>query len=95
MTLAEVLVRPAQQNDDARFNRYLELLRPGGPFMMRPVDRAVLIDAARLRGRTGLRLPDAIHACTALSSACDTFLTNDRRLADVEGLRVMTPGDLA
>jgi len=94
LTLAEVLVRPAQRQDEERFNRYLELLRSGGPFVMRPMDRAVLIEAARLRGRTGLRLPDAIHAATALASGCDTFLTNDRRLAGIDRLNVMTPADL-
>jgi len=62
---------------------------------MRPVDRSVLIDAARLRGRTGLRLPDAIHASTALASGCDTFLTNDRRLPGIDRLDVVTPADLA
>jgi len=94
LTLAEILVRPPQKADDERFNRCLTLLQSGGPFVMRPVDRSVLIDAARLRGRTGLRLPDAIHACTALANSCDRFLTNDRRLAGIDRLRVITPADL-
>ncbi len=46
-----------------------------------PVNRDVLIEAARLRTITNLRLPDAIHAATAFLSGCETFLTNDRRFA--------------
>lgn len=49
----------------------------------------MLIEAARLRAVTNLRLPDAIHGATAILSGCQTFLTNDRRLAALPGVDVV------
>ena len=34
-------------------------------------------------------LPDALQLAAALSSGCKTFVTNDRRLPAVPGLRVV------
>jgi predicted nucleic acid-binding protein len=36
-----------------------------------------------------LKLPDAIHAATALSSQCTTFLTNDQRFQSVPGFQTV------
>lgn len=47
-----------------------------------PVSRSILIEAAKIRSAAGnVRLPDAIHLATAVSTGCDTVLTNDRTLA--------------
>jgi predicted nucleic acid-binding protein len=48
--------------------------------------RDVLIEAARLRANVNIKLPDAIHAATALLTQCSTFVTNDRRFQNVLGL---------
>ena len=47
---------------------------------------AVFEDAARLRAESGLKLPDALHAATALRAGCALFITNDadfRRLQEL------------
>jgi predicted nucleic acid-binding protein len=53
-----------------------------------PVTREILIEAARLRGLSRIKLPDAIHAATALQKGCSSFLTNDDRLK-IEGIEVL------
>ncbi|MGH9203747.1 MAG: type II toxin-antitoxin system VapC family toxin, partial [Vicinamibacterales bacterium] len=37
----------------------------------------------------GVKTPDALHLVSALTTGCKTFLTNDRRLPRVPGLRVI------
>lgn len=44
------------------------------------IDRAILIEAARLRSSLRIRLPNAIHVATAMLAACELFLTNDQRI---------------
>ena len=51
-------------------------------------------DAALLRAETGLAIPDAIHAVTALRSDCALFVTNDTDFRRVQGLPVIILDDL-
>ena len=41
------------------------------------VIRPLLVESARLRASTGLRLPDAIHLAAAREAGCSTLVTND------------------
>jgi predicted nucleic acid-binding protein len=45
--------------------------------------------AAQLRAATGAKTPDALHLVSALGAGCKIFITNDRRLPTVPGLRVI------
>ncbi|MDA8145552.1 MAG: PIN domain-containing protein [Thermaerobacter sp.] len=42
--------------------------------------------AARLRGAQGIRMPDALILAAAHTAGATCFLTNDRKLARVQGL---------
>jgi len=87
LTLAELLVKPLQMGQDQSQRAYLETLQSGPTLTMAPVSRAVLLDAARLRAQQpALKLPDAIHAATALACNASVFVTNDARFAAVAGL---------
>lgn len=95
LTLAETLVGPLRQGLTAQaqtYHRYLTS-RPG--FDVQPVTRAVLVEAARLRAATSLKLPDVIHAATALQHGCAVFLTNDNRIKAVPSLDVLRLADFA
>ena len=50
---------------------------------------AVFEDAARLRAETGLAIPDALHAATALRAGCALFVTNDSDFRRVQGLPIV------
>lgn len=56
---------------------------------MIPVSRQILIEAAKLRASINIKLPDAIHAATALLTQSSTFLTNDQRFRNVPDLLVI------
>ena len=58
------------------------------------MDLAMADRAAHLRARYDLRTPDSIHLASALESRADLFLTNDRRLCQVEEIPVLLVEDL-
>ena len=54
-----------------------------------PVVRDILILAAGIRATTKLKLPDAIHAASAIATQCTTFLTNDKQFQTLSDLHVV------
>jgi predicted nucleic acid-binding protein len=71
----------------------LEALQAHDALVLVPVDRFLWIDAATLRARTpALKLPDAVHAASALATGARDFITNDARFRSVTGLSVRMPG---
>ena len=80
LTLAECLVKPMADRNAGRVAAYLAFLDGRTLLSVLPVSRPILVEAARLRAETGIKLPDAIHVATASAANCDVFLTNDRRM---------------
>ncbi|MGD0085233.1 MAG: type II toxin-antitoxin system VapC family toxin [Acidimicrobiales bacterium] len=61
------------------------------PFREIPVDRAVAERAGRIRRETGIRLPDALIAATALERNLTLTTRNRRDFETVPGLRIRAP----
>lgn len=88
LTLAEVL---SGARDIDRRN-YLNLIVWSGVFDLRPVSRDILMETADYRKAAGMpKLPDAIHAVTAIRSGCHTILSRDHRLRLPDGYSVVSP----
>jgi len=49
--------------------------------------------ATVLRARYNIRVPDALQIAAALKSGATAFVTNDRRLRRVQGLKVLVLDD--
>jgi predicted nucleic acid-binding protein len=49
--------------------------------------------AAQLRAATGVKTPGALQLAAALGAGCTTFVTNDRRIPAIRGMRVLQLGD--
>ncbi len=94
LTLAEALVKPCMDRRDDHRKAYQEALRTTGGLLVRPVTRDVLVEAARVRAISGVRLPDGIHAATAALERCEAFLTNDQRLRGLSGFSVLLLSDI-
>lgn len=91
LTLMEVLVVPYRAGNLDLASAYEELLTRSGGLGVIDVDPPILRAAAHLRARyPSLRTPDALQLAAALAARCTTFLTNDRRLPDLPGLRVLS-----
>lgn len=87
VTLAEVLVKPLEENDENRITTYQSVLTSAAGFEVAAVSRSVLIEAARIRGaRRSIKLPDAIHLATAKQLGCRFFISGDLRLDMPDGM---------
>lgn len=89
VTLLETLVVPYRAGDLSLAERYEALLTRGRGLRLIDLDRALLRAAAQLRAATGVRTPDALQLAAALGARCSAFLTNDRALPAIPGLRVL------
>ncbi len=94
LTVAECLVKPLELGRQELVQTYLEAIQTRRELDVRPVDREVLIEAARLRAAARVRLPDAIHAATALRAGCETLLTNDPDFRAIPGFATLLLSDL-
>lgn len=95
ITLLEVLVRPYRLGDTALAERYEALLSRSRGLTLVDLSRSVLRAAAQLRAVHGIATPDALQVAAALSMRCGAFLTNDRRLPELPGMRVVQLDDLS
>jgi predicted nucleic acid-binding protein len=90
LTLAEVLVKPFQAKQPDLQQIYMDTLQSGDSLTIVPLLRATLIEAARLRAQyPALKLPDAVHAATALTSGAHLFVTNDARFRAIGALQAI------
>jgi predicted nucleic acid-binding protein len=89
ITLLEVLVVPSRAGNRALADRYEALLTRSRGIRLIDTTRDQSRAAAQLRAATGVRTPDALQLVAALGSGCTSFVTNDRRLPDIPGLRIV------
>ena len=59
-----------------------------------PVETTVAEIASDLRAALGVRTPDALHLATALHAGAEAFVSEDRRIRGIEGIRVVSLEDL-
>lgn len=93
LTLLEVLVVPFRVGNRALAERYEALLTRSRGIRIIELSLAQLRAAAQLRAITGAKTPDALQLVAALTAGCATFLTNDRRMPDVPGTRILQLSD--
>jgi predicted nucleic acid-binding protein len=89
VTLLEVLVVPYRAGDVLLAERYELLLTRSRGIRMMDITRDQLRAAAQLRAASGTKTPDALQLVCAMAAGCKTFVTNDRGLPQVPGLRVI------
>lgn len=92
LTLLEVLIIPYRAGNMALAQRYEAALARGRGIRMVDLDRDHLRLAAQIRATTGAATPDALQLAASLAAGCSAFLTNDRRLPAVPGLRIVQLG---
>jgi predicted nucleic acid-binding protein len=80
LTLLEVLVLPLRQGHPELAAEYRKILTESSSLQLAPIDRNVVEQAADLRARYAIKLPDALQLATAKVARADVFLTNDKML---------------
>jgi predicted nucleic acid-binding protein len=89
LCVAECLIGPFRREDRRLQAAYTDFLVASGVVRLQPLDFELVVAAARLAGEQRLKLPDAIHLKTAMSSDCDLFVTNDRAFSSTGTLAVI------
>ena len=90
LTLLEVLAVPYRAANLALAERYEALLTRSRGVRLVEIGRAELRMAAQLRAvHPSVRTPDALQLAAALSAGCSAFVTNDRDLPALPGLRIL------
>ena len=89
VTLLEVLVMPYRAKNAAMAERYEALLTRSRGVSLVALSRQQLCRTAEIRANYGARTPDALQLAAVLDAECSTFVTNDRRMPNVPGLRIL------
>lgn len=95
LTLLELLVKPLMDDHTQAVADYKELLTTFPNLTLAPVNEIIADRAAALRARYGLRTPDAIQIATAIWAGAGMLVTNDRALARVREVTILTLEELA
>ena len=91
--VVEALVKPFRDGNTEIEMQYRELFGANAVRLLE-ASYTVFEDAARLRADTGLAIPDALHAATALRAGCALFITNDTDFRRLEDLPIVVLDDL-
>ena len=89
VTLLEVLVGPYRAGNLQLAERYEALLTRSRGLKMIDLSRPLLRSAAQIRSRYQVRTPDALQLAAAMAKGCTVFLTNDRDLPAIPGMRIL------
>ncbi len=90
ITLTEVLPKPIQKNQNGLATKFSEFLKKGKNFNLIEISENIAEKAGRLRGKyLNLKALDAIQLASAISLELDAFLTNDKKLKQVNEIKVL------
>lgn len=85
VTLIEVLTGPLRQGDEKLAHAYRQALTSPPTWIVADLTPEIAHRAARIRGETRLRVPDAVQVATALELSCGALITHDRDFAALDG----------
>ncbi len=89
ITLGELLVSPFKNQQKEIADTYIQALNNPDFVTLGSTTQHIHIEAARIRATYGMKYPDAVHIASAIDSACDVFLTNDRKIKTVPDLEMV------
>lgn len=93
LTLAEVLVKPIEQGNLAARDDYKYALTNFPNLSLCEISAVIAEEAAHLKARYGIRLPDAIQLAASINQGAQAFITNDRSLKKVQETEVLIIDD--
>jgi predicted nucleic acid-binding protein len=94
ITLAETLMFPLRNGDLPLQKVFTDVITTASFTTFVATNTEIAQQAAALRIKYSLKLPDALQVATAIQTRCDGFLTNDFQLKRVSELRVLVVEEL-
>jgi len=95
LTLLELTVRPLQLGRQDVADDYEIMLGYFPHLDLEPISREILLEAATLRARHGLRTPDAIQIATGLKAGATLAVSNDQGWRKLSSIEILLLADLA
>lgn len=92
LTLIEVLIKPLKEGAHGIADHYRDALLDG-QIKLYPVGEEISEEAAKIRAKYGIRVPDAIQVATAIHGGADVFITNDSRFKRVTEIPILCLND--
>jgi len=93
LSYLEFCIKPYQENRESLAAIFLDFLHEAN-FTTGIIDLSICDEAARLRAKyPALKSVDALQLASAIKSACEVFMTNDRRLRQVNEIEVLLVED--
>jgi predicted nucleic acid-binding protein len=89
LTILETLVQPYRAGNAPLAAQYEAFLTRSRGLRLEEITRTVLRAAAQMRAASNIKTPDAIQLATALFARCPVYLTNDRDLPAIAGIRIL------
>ena len=94
ITLTEVLPKPIENGDDKLARKFSEFLKHGRNLVVLEISEKIAENAGKLRGRYPyLRTIDALQISAAIDAGADAFITNDKKLKQVNDIKVLVLAD--
>jgi predicted nucleic acid-binding protein len=94
ITLAECLVQPYRLAQTELQQEFIDLMTDTENIDFFAINNPnMAIEAAQIRARYNLQLPDAFQIVVALAAGCEAFLTNDVTFRRVTELQVLVLDD--
>ncbi len=94
ITLAEFLILPIRQKNLSQQQLFIDILTSQDTTDFVEINSAIAREAAEIRVKYNLALPDALQLAIAIQSGCDAFLTNDLQLKRVNELSILVLSEL-
>lgn len=94
VTMTEILTLPYQGADESQVDAHFGLLSAYPHLEWIAPDLQIARLAARFRAQSRMRTPDALQAATAVRSAAQGLISNDRVFRRVEGLETLLLDEL-
>ncbi len=94
ITLVEVLSKPVEAKDENLARKFSAFLREGRNISLVEISADIAEKAGRLRGHyTSLRAMDAIQIAISIQIGADAFVTNDKKLKQIQDLQIIVLKD--
>lgn len=95
ITLIEACIHPQRQGRQDLVEAYERALLHSQQVRTLTIDATLARRAVALRAKYDVRVPDALQIAAALETGATLFVTNDRRLTNVEEIQTLLLDDYA
>ncbi len=94
ITYIEITTLPARLDNKKLVRKYRDYFSNSENISLFPLDMHVADQVVQVRGKYGLRTPDAIQLGTAIACGADYIVTNDSAWKKINEVRVVLIGEL-